>query len=140
MNPMQLLNQLYAGKKIKLRFETKNASEIFRQRIYKLKKTQDAAMSAVLDEEKLVLKCKPWTVSDSEGEPQYYTLELWTEELKAPSYQVLSIEEGERPQHDAGEITDASKSKASPEKISGDLAETHGIKIGYEDSDSGPKS
>jgi len=86
MNTMQILNQLYAMKKVRLQFESEIARENFRQNLYKMKKGQDAAVSAILDEEKLVLKAKKL--------PEYM-IEFWLEEKKAPSYVVISITDGE---------------------------------------------
>lgn len=87
MTPMQILNQLYAEKKVTLNFETAKAREDFRQRIYKLKKGQDAAITAILDEEKLVLK-----TLKKDGEICFF-LTLWTEEKKPQSYEVISVED-----------------------------------------------
>jgi hypothetical protein len=133
MTPMQILGQLYAGKRIKLQFQDHTSREAFRQRIYKVKKKQDDVMAAVLDEEKLILKCK---LVQSEDGPNI--LELWTEEKKAPSYTVLSIEDGEKETNDAG-TTDA-RSSANPKEIPSDLAEASNIKTRNPSKDSDKES
>lgn len=112
MTPMQILNQLYAGKRITLSFQNESARENFRQRIYKLKKGQDAAVTAVLDEEKLILKCKKNFVDEQ------FVLFLWTEEKKPQSYFVLSIEEGKN--ESTGKTGGANSSNFA--QISEDLA------------------
>lgn len=55
---MPILNQLYAGKKITLQFTSVEDRESFRQALYKIKKTQDDALTAVLDEKKQILHCE----------------------------------------------------------------------------------
>jgi hypothetical protein len=92
MSPMQILNQLYAGKKITLAFESEKARENFRQRIYRIKKGQDKAVTDVLDEEKLILRSEKIEAVSESGN---FILKLWTEDKKPPTYSVLSIEEGD---------------------------------------------
>lgn len=127
MTPMQILNQLYAGKRITLSFQNESARENFRQRIYKLKKGQDAAVSAVLDEEKLILKCK----KQMEPANQFgghtvaeYQLLLWTEEKKPQSYFVLSIEEGENGSN--GRSGSSPDSPQIPKDLAGDSETSSG--------------
>lgn len=118
MTPMQILNQLYAGKRITLSFQNESARENFRQRIYKLKKGQDAAVSAVLDEEKLILKCKKIDgVID-------FQLAMWTEENKPQSYHILSIEEGENGSN--GRSGSSPDSPQIPKDLAGDSETSSG--------------
>jgi hypothetical protein len=106
MSTMQILNQLYAGKKITLSFHSHAERETFRQKLYKLKKRQDDAISAVLDEEKLVLKSKQRTVFDLE----IYEVTFWVEEKKAPSYTIVSVRDTAT--NDAGQSTDADPARS----------------------------
>lgn len=101
MNPMQILNQVLAGKKINIQFESIKQREMFRQRVYKLKARQDKYMAEILDEEKLIMKSK--SEDKVWGDENSYFLTLWTEEKKAPTYKVLSIIEGDKASNDGQE-------------------------------------
>lgn len=87
---MSVLNNLYAGKQIVIAFKTYEEQETFRVAIYKLKKTQDEAMVAVLDEEKVTLRH-----SAKFDEENGITSTYWTEKKKQLEFTVLSIEDKE---------------------------------------------
>lgn len=133
MTPMQILNQLYADKKITLAFESESARESFRQKIYKIKKKQDAAMSAVLDEEKLTL-CTKKVDKENAGfdslllkklEVECCKLVLWTEEKKAQAFTIISVEDREA--NDVGQNHDADPSISSDsEDVQQTLGQDHG--------------
>lgn len=98
---MNVLNQLYAGKKVKLKFDNDTDRENFRQSLYKLKKTQDDALQAVdLQEERSQLNCKfeevPETLEDALGaycgELEYYAT-FWLDKKKEISFEIISVEE-----------------------------------------------
>lgn len=94
MTPMQVLNQVLAGKKVTLEFDSTEQRENFRIRLYKMKKIQDDAAEAVLDDaEKLVMRNTLASNLTEERETFYST--FWTEEKKAPSFRVISVEDND---------------------------------------------
>lgn len=110
---LPIINKLYAGKKITLEFHTSNERESFRQRLYKVKKIQDEALVALLDERKLVLRSEMNDVTethDGQVEIIAYRSVFWMEEQKELNFSIISIEEIEPEKDDNGGSRQASLS------------------------------
>jgi len=86
---MPVLNQLYAGKKITLEFDSAEARENFRTDLYKIKRTQDAAIEAIEDEFKpKVLKCILSPLFANKAE-----MKIWLEDKKPSEFKILLVED-----------------------------------------------
>lgn len=111
---MPVLNQLYANKRVTLSFQTAEARENFRQSLYKIKKTQDDALLAVLDEEKMTLGCHQdemylindveapkdtyalWMMDETKSEykfEMFYIATFWMYKRKKVEFEILSVED-----------------------------------------------
>lgn len=88
-NVNDVLKQLYAQRKVKLRFNSEADRDNFRQNLYKYKKTQDEAALAILDEVKQKLRYLKET-HEGQGE---YDATFWLEDKKEISFEIISIEE-----------------------------------------------
>jgi hypothetical protein len=122
LNVNQIVNQLFAGKKLTLSFDSPESREYFRQRLYKVKKIQDVIADELLGEKKLVLKTKAHFSFDSDNNCIYF-LTLWlTDKEPEKTYTLVSLEEGE--------ILDDNKPDGA--QVRKDLEET--------DGESNPKS
>lgn len=86
---MSVLNQLYAQRKVTLRFESEKDREDFRQSLYKLKRIQDLAAFNVLDEAKQTLRC---VFAGSLVKEDCYAI-FWLENKKEISFEIISVEE-----------------------------------------------
>lgn len=110
---LPILNKLYAGKKITLEFGSMNERESFRQRLYKIKKIQDEALVALLDERKLVLRSDMLPVTEErngELETIAYRSVYWMEAQKELNFSIISVEEIEPEKDDNGGSRQASLS------------------------------
>jgi hypothetical protein len=95
---MVVLNKLYAGEKLKLRFPNAETRELFRQSLYKVKREQDGALLALdLVERKMVLKFKPEKIEhqDADGLWCDYDATFWLahNERKEITFEIISVEQ-----------------------------------------------
>lgn len=86
-----ILKELYAGKKLTISFANSKDREAFRQRLYKLKQTQDKALTDILDEERQELRCQLIDVIDAgetsiEEEPP--KARFWLESKPSQEFEV----------------------------------------------------
>lgn len=100
---MAVLNELYAGKKITIRFDSPQQRETFRQALYKVKKTQDDALLALdLAEQKQELRFEVLNHPVSEDDIDYLARLYLKDKKKEISFEIISVEENPMKEDDGG--------------------------------------
>lgn len=97
---MEVINQLYAGKKVTLSHASATERENVRVQLYRIKKSQDQALIDICDEVRKEMKCEKWEItreSETDGgtETVGYAAKYWLEDKKPSTFTILEIEDVE---------------------------------------------
>jgi hypothetical protein len=92
VNLKEILKEVYAGKKLTLGFETKQARENFRVALYKAKSPEDKVLTDILNEERQTLRFEKLD-PEVMGVVQYKA-KIWLENKPSEpaDFEVLDIE------------------------------------------------